>query len=79
MVRDADLGQRDGDLALAVSSQLPGREVRPVGYEDLAQLAQGAGDERHLGALGDVARHGRGGLARLVVGVGMDKQEASVG
>ena len=44
--------------------------------EHVAALAAGAGDDEHLDALGDVARHGRGALARLVVGVGVHRHEA---
>ena len=39
--------------------------------EDVAALAAGAGDDQDVDALGDVARHRRRALARLVVGVGV--------
>ena len=54
---------------------LVGGEVRELGDEDLALLAERAGDERDVGALGDVLRH-RGAVAdRLVVGVGVHEQQ----
>ena len=51
-------------------SSTPG--VVHVRVEDRAALAAGAGDDEHVDTLGDVHRHGRRALARLVVGMGMD-------
>ena len=42
-------------------------------------FAAGTRHDQHVSALGDVARHGRGALARLVVGMGMDAQQAAGG
>ena len=45
------------------------------GHQHLALLAQRAGEQRDVGALGDVARHRRAGADRLVVRVGVHEQQ----
>jgi len=79
-VRHAQLGHRVGQLGLAMLAErvlLVGSQVRELGKEDLALLAERAGDEGDLGALRHVLRHRRTGADALVVGVGMDQQQAS--
>ena len=58
------------ELVLVVRSK-----VSQLGDEDLALLAEGAGDQRDVGALGDVLRHGDPGGDGLVVRVGVDEQK----
>ena len=60
----------------AMSATTSGRSMRRV--EDAAALAAGAGDDQHVDALVDVAGHGRGALARLVVGVGVHRHQAQL-
>jgi len=62
-----------GHLPSAYLRQVPDdlRVILEPGVEHVTALAAGAGDHQHIGALGDVARHRRSALARLVVGVGM--------
>ena len=62
----------------AVRSEFLGAQVLQLGNQDLAQLSEGAGDQRHLCALVDVARHRGGGLRRLIVGMGMDEHQTAV-
>ena len=50
-----------------------------VGQQDFALLAQRARHEGDLHALVDVARHGRSRADALVVGMGMDEEEAAIG
>ncbi|GAA3532592.1 hypothetical protein GCM10022196_11000 [Aeromicrobium flavum] len=56
-----------------------GGQVRQVGDQHLTVLAEGAGDERDVGTFGDVSRHGESALDGLVVRVGMDEQQATIG
>ena len=50
-------------------------QVGQVSRDDLTQLAQGAGDQRHRDASGRVPGHGGAGLDRFVVGVGVHQQQ----
>ena len=58
---------------------LVGGEVGQLGHEHLAHLAGGAGHQRDAAPLLDVARHRGAVVDRLVVGVGVDQQQALVG
>ena len=82
VVGDPQRGHGGGELAAAVLAEpvlAVGGEVLQLGDQDLAHLAAGAGHQGDPAALGDVLRH-RGALAdRLVVGVGVDEQQALVG
>jgi hypothetical protein len=51
--------------------------VQVIG-DDVALLAERAGDERHLGTFGAVAGDGRARGARLVVRMGVDQEKASI-
>jgi hypothetical protein len=67
-----------GDPVLPEGVSAVGSDVRELGHQDLALLAQGAGHQRDLGAAGDVARH-RGALPdRLVVGVRVHEHQPLV-
>ena len=82
VVADAERLHRGGQLVDPVPAELVllvGGEVRELGDEHLALLAQGAGDQGDLGALGGVARHRRAVADRLVVGVGVHEQQPPVG
>src|SRR5699024_10864862 len=46
------------------------------GVEDVTAFTTGAGDHHDPVALSDIAGHGGGALAGLVVGVGVDRQQA---
>ena len=46
-----------------------------LGVEDRPALPAGAGDDVHVDALGDVLGHRGGALARLVVGMGVDRHQ----
>jgi len=52
-----------------------GGQVRKLGRDDLAKLAQSAGNQRHRSALGRVFRHRRARPDRLVVRMGVHEQE----
>ena len=56
-----------------------GRQVLQTGHEDLTLFAQRARHQGHANPLIHVARHQPTGADRLVVGVGMDDQDSSVG
>nr|WP_275296171.1 hypothetical protein [Jiangella ureilytica] len=82
MVGDLQLGHGGGQLAGAVRAEgvvVLGPEVGQLRLDDLAQLAPSAGDERDVGALGGVAGHGGAGADGLVVGVGVNQQQAALG
>jgi hypothetical protein len=63
---------------LAEAALLVVRQVRQVGHEDLAHLAGGAGDEGDADAVVDVAGHRGAVVDALVVGVGVDEEEAAI-
>ncbi len=50
-------------------------EVAELLGDDLALLAEGAGQDVHVVAAGDVVGDGDAGRERLVVGVGVDEQQ----
>ncbi len=82
MVGDAEGGHRPLQLHDPVAAQLVGPvggEAGELGDEDLPLLPQRAGEQGDVGALGDVAGHGRPVVDRLVVGVGVHEQEATIG
>ena len=75
-------GHRAGELGFPVRAErvvLVCTEVHEVGDEHLALLAPRARHERDLGAVGDVARHRRAVVDRLVVGVGVHEQQPPLG
>ena len=63
---------------LAEGVLLVGGQVRQLGQEDLALLAEGAGHEGDLGAVGDVLGHGGAGADALVIGMGMHEEQAAI-
>ena len=67
------------DAVRAQAVLLLGGQVGDVGGEDLTLFAGRAGHQRHVRALGCVARHGGAGEDRLVVRVGVDEQHPPVG
>ena len=82
VVGDAELLHRVVELAAPVLAQpvlAVGGEVLELGHQDLAHLTGGAGDQGDAAAHGDVLRHRRAVLDRLVVGVGVDQEQALVG
>ena len=72
---------RAGELADAVAAQLVGAvggELGQLGGDDLALLAEGAGDDGDVGVrVGGVAGDHPAGCKGLVVGVGVDEDEPS--
>ncbi len=81
MVGDADGGHRRRQLADAVPAELVGLvggQAGQLGHEDLALLAQRAGQQGDVRALGDVAGHGGPVVDRLVVGVGVHEEQSTV-
>ena len=82
MVGDAELLHRVVELAAPVLAEpvvAVGGEVLELGHQDLAHLPGRAGDQGDAAAHGDVLRHRRAVLDRLVVGVGVDEEDALVG
>ena len=82
VVGDAELLHGVVELAAPVLAQpvlAVGGEVLELGHQDLAHLTGGARDQGDAAAHGDVLRHRRAVLDRLVVGVGVDEQQALVG
>ena len=82
VVGDAEDLHRLVELAATVIAQaalLLEGQVRQRRDEHLAHLTRGAGDEGDADALVDVAGHGGAGADALVVGVGVDEQDAAVG
>ena len=70
--------QRRGQFTDAVAAELVGfvdGQLRPAVADDLALLAERAGDDVHLRPAGGVVRDGRARRQRLVVGMGMDEQQ----
>jgi hypothetical protein len=78
---EPDRGDRVGELVLTHARHADRIERRGVErrVEHLARGAVGAGHERDVRALVDVARGGRRTLRRLVVRVRMDEQERRAG
>ena len=67
-----------GELADPVLPQAAiavGGEVRVLGRDDLAELAQGAGDQRDRSTLRRVLGYRRAGADRLVIRMGVHEQE----
>ena len=58
---------------------LVGGQPGELGHQDLALLPQRAGEQGDVDALGDVAGHRGPVVDRLVVGVGVHEQQATVG
>ena len=58
---------------------LVGGQLRELGHEDLALLAQRAGEQGDRGPLGDVPGHRGAVVDRLVVRVGVHEQQAARG
>ncbi len=73
--RPAGRGQLADPMVAEAAVGIPG-QVRECGRYDLAQLPQGAGDERHLRALGRVFGHRGAGANGLVVRMRVDQQQA---
>ena len=67
------------DPVLAEQVTAAGGQVGQVRRDDLAQLAQRAGDQRHRDARRRVPGHGGAGLDRFVVGVGVHQQQPAPG
>jgi hypothetical protein len=53
-------------------------EMLKLGNEDLPFLAERAGNERDLGAIGRVLGHGRSGTDGFIVGMGVHKEHPSI-
>lgn len=82
MVGDAQLGHRGGEFADAVRAEpvLPvGCQVGEPGRDDLALLAERAGDQGDKGALGRVPGHGGAVVDRLVVRVRVHEEQTTGG
>ena len=82
VVGDAERGARGGQLGDAVPAELVGLGGGELGqrrHVDLALLAERAGHQRDVRAVGGVVGHRRAGADRLVVGVRVDQQQAAVG
>lgn len=74
----ADGGHRAAQLVAAELAErvlVVGVEVRQLGRDDLALLAEGAGEHVDLVTGGDVVGDGDAGRERLVVGVGVDEEQ----
>lgn len=63
----------------AESTVTVGGEMGEFGRDDLTLLAEGAGHQRHLGALGRVPGHGRAVVDRLVVRMRVHQEQTPVG
>jgi hypothetical protein len=78
VIGDPERGAGGGPLADPVLTEpvvlVPGK-VREIGRDDLAELAERAGDQGHLRAFRRVLGHRRAGPDRLVVGVGVHEQQ----
>jgi hypothetical protein len=77
LVGDAERGAGGGQLGDPVRAQAAAirGEMGQVRRDDLAEFTQGAGDQGDLGTLRGVPGDGRPGPDRLVVGVGVHKQQ----
>jgi hypothetical protein len=80
-VADPQRGHRAPQLPDPVAAELVGLvggQLGELGDQHLTLLAQGAGEQGDRRPLGDVARHGGAAVDRLVVGMGVDQQEALI-
>ena len=77
VVGDAERRARAVKLGDPVLAELVGQQVAQVGRDDLAHLAERAGDQRDPRALGGVPGHGGAGEDRLVVRVRVHEQQAA--
>lgn len=81
VVAHAQQGKGFRELDASMGAQLVlfvRREMTKLGNQHLALLAQRAGDERDVSPLCRVLRHGDSGTDRLVIGMGMHRQQASI-
>jgi len=58
---------------------LIGSQVLQLRHQDLTLLTESAGDERDLDAVGRVFGHGRPCSDGLVIGMGMNEEQAAIG